>query len=453
MRLLLRSRPEVLEEHHPEWGWARIVSASLGWLPLALELAAAYLGAYPDVSITGYLERLRTEGSLETVDESEVRAVDLPTRVEEILKAAAAGNLELKHQVAVSATLQTQWKRLNDENAKLLFRAAGQFPEASWIPIPRLGLLTGIESESKPGYSSQLSVAIRKLHDLSLIELADYQIRLHPLGTEFAAHLSHRSFLHVELAEHAIKELDDLSRLQARIVRFGIDKVLEDARIVLGFCNDKPETEVYSHIAHLERILDRQTHFLREWNADIHPAFFLQQLRNASLELDFGELQIRAETVLGKVGQPYLRERFKVSRRSPELVRTLVGHNDKVNSVSLSADGWLAVSASSDHTLKVWNVATGRELRTLIGHSNFVTGVALSADGRLAVSASGDYTLIVWDIPTGQEIRRLTGYSGEGVALSADGRLVIAASDDGIPKVWGSSDGTRTTCISRRIFC
>jgi hypothetical protein len=182
MRLLLRARPAVLEEHHPEWGWARIVCAYLGWLPLALELAAAYLGAYPEVSITGYLERLRTEGSLETVDESEVRAVDLPTRVEEILKAAAAGNLEIKHQVAVSATLQTQWKRLDDEYARLLFRAAGQFPEASWIPIPRLGLLTGIEGEAKAGRPSPLNVVLKKLHAVSLIEeLSDDRLRLHPL--------------------------------------------------------------------------------------------------------------------------------------------------------------------------------------------------------------------------------------------------------------------------------
>ena len=50
--------------------------------------------------------------------------------------------------------------------------------------------------------------------------------------------------------------------------------------------------------------------------------------------------------------------------------------------------GVLAVSASEDKTLKVWDVGSGRELRTLQGHSNYVSGVALSGDGRLAVSAS-----------------------------------------------------------------
>ena len=87
-------------------------------------------------------------------------------------------------------------------------------------------------------------------------------------------------------------------------------------------------------------------------------------------------------------------------RRGREL-RTLAGHAGSVNGVALSADGRRAVSASSDQTLKVWDVETGRELRTLAGHTVAVNGVALSADGRRAVSASSDQTLKVWDVETG----------------------------------------------------
>ena len=54
----------------------------------------------------------------------------------------------------------------------------------------------------------------------------------------------------------------------------------------------------------------------------------------------------------------------------------------------MSGDGRLAVSASDDQTLKVWDLDSGRELRTLQGHTGWVHGVALSGDGRLAVSAS-----------------------------------------------------------------
>ena len=71
-----------------------------------------------------------------------------------------------------------------------------------------------------------------------------------------------------------------------------------------------------------------------------------------------------------------------------------------VTGVALSGDGRRTVSASGDHTLKVWDVETGRELRTLQGHPDDVNGVALSGDGRRAVSASAD-TLKVWDVETG----------------------------------------------------
>ncbi|MBV8833199.1 MAG: hypothetical protein JO108_28720, partial [Acidobacteriaceae bacterium] len=119
------------------------------------------------------------------------------------------------------------------------------------------------------------------------------------------------------------------------------------------------------------------------------------------------------------------------------LVRTLQGHSSSVYGVAVSADGRLAVSASADNTLKVWELASGRELRTLQGHSP-VNGVAVSADGQLAVSASEDYTLKVWDVESGRELRTLQGHSDtvNGVAVSADGRLAVSASMDRTLKVW-----------------
>ena len=51
--------------------------------------------------------------------------------------------------------------------------------------------------------------------------------------------------------------------------------------------------------------------------------------------------------------------------------------------VALSGDGRLAVSASADQTLKVWDLASGRELRTLAGHTDRVMAVAVTS-GRAA---------------------------------------------------------------------
>jgi WD40 repeat protein len=125
------------------------------------------------------------------------------------------------------------------------------------------------------------------------------------------------------------------------------------------------------------------------------------------------------------------------------LLRTLAGHSGGVKGVALSADGRLAISASADHTLKVWDVESGRELRTLAGHTDQVRGVALTVDGRLAVSASSDKTLKVWDVESGRELRTLVGHSEEvhDAALSADGRLAISASWDKTLKIWDVESG------------
>ena len=69
------------------------------------------------------------------------------------------------------------------------------------------------------------------------------------------------------------------------------------------------------------------------------------------------------------------------------------------------------VSASIDHTLKLWDLASGREVRTLTSHSNVVTDVAVTPDGQRAVSASHDQTLKVWDLASGRELHTLTGHS------------------------------------------
>ncbi len=115
-----------------------------------------------------------------------------------------------------------------------------------------------------------------------------------------------------------------------------------------------------------------------------------------------------------------------------QLLRTLSGHSEEVNAVAVTGDGKQAISASSDNTLKVWDLATGEQLRTLNGHSISVTAVAVTADGKQAISASYDKTLRVWDLATGEQLSTLNGHSDSvtAVAVTADGKQLICASSD-----------------------
>jgi len=49
-------------------------------------------------------------------------------------------------------------------------------------------------------------------------------------------------------------------------------------------------------------------------------------------------------------------------------LRSLQGHTGWMNGVSVTTDGNLAVSASADNTLRMWDLVTGQSLGTLDGH-------------------------------------------------------------------------------------
>ena len=53
-------------------------------------------------------------------------------------------------------------------------------------------------------------------------------------------------------------------------------------------------------------------------------------------------------------------------------VRTLKGHSGPVNSVAFSPDGRYILSGSEDKTIRLWEIATGKELRRFEGHSDMV---------------------------------------------------------------------------------
>jgi len=115
-----------------------------------------------------------------------------------------------------------------------------------------------------------------------------------------------------------------------------------------------------------------------------------------------------------------------------QLLRTLSGHSDSVRAVAVTADGKQAISASSDNTLKVWDLATGEELLTLNGHSSSVNAVAVTGDGKQAISASSDNTLKLWDLETGEVI---ASFTGDGsiycCAVAPDGVTIVAGEGTG----------------------
>ncbi len=128
------------------------------------------------------------------------------------------------------------------------------------------------------------------------------------------------------------------------------------------------------------RVLQREAHHLRAWEPATQPAFLAQQVQNRAVVIGVEELAASCERRLARASDPHALLLWSAGGESPELIRTLVGHEEPVTAVAVTPEGSRAVSASEDRTLKVWDLASGRCEATVALESK-PRCVALCPDG------------------------------------------------------------------------
>ncbi|HEY9831294.1 MAG TPA: serine/threonine-protein kinase [Stenomitos sp.] len=173
------------------------------------------------------------------------------------------------------------------------------------------------------------------------------------------------------------------------------------------------------------------------------------------------------------------------SHEASLLVNTIVGDGSYINYLAITPDGKNLLSGSADKKIKIWDLATGKELRTLIkasipinyfaispdwqtlatgdtgntiaiwdfnsgkknqilkGHSSYVNYVVISPDGNKLASASADNRIKIWNLFSGQELLTLTGHSSyiNYIAITPDGKKLASASADNTIKIWDFATG------------
>ena len=61
--------------------------------------------------------------------------------------------------------------------------------------------------------------------------------------------------------------------------------------------------------------------------------------------------------------------------------------------------------------MKIWDMASNfKEEKTLLGHQRWVWDAVFSADSAYLVTASSDQTARLWDVAQGETIRHYTGH-------------------------------------------
>lgn len=77
----------------------------------------------------------------------------------------------------------------------------------------------------------------------------------------------------------------------------------------------------------------------------------------------------------------------------------------------------LLVTGSTDCTVKVWWVSSGRCYQTLLGHTGAVLCLILDAPNRELFSGSTDYTIRTWNIVTGEQLKVFKEHQGSVICL------------------------------------
>jgi len=119
-------------------------------------------------------------------------------------------------------------------------------------------------------------------------------------------------------------------------------------------------------------------------------------------------------------------------------IRLIDGHFGRVSGIAFRPDGAEIVTVSGDGMLRVWNVATGLCLRTIdVSPNQELWAVACSPNGRWIAVAGNDHTLKLLEAATGKEIYSLKarGYTIRGVAFSPDSHMLAFGGSDYIVRV------------------
>lgn len=123
------------------------------------------------------------------------------------------------------------------------------------------------------------------------------------------------------------------------------------------------------------------------------------------------------------------------------LLHTLEGHAEAVSACLWTTDKIL-VSAASDGTMRAWEVDFRRAIRSFRGHDEHVSQLCRSQIGNWYVSASWDHSIRVWNFQHREKFAFPVGTNSvTAISMTSDETLLAAAYWDGMVRIWNVERG------------
>ncbi|KAH7038726.1 WD40-repeat-containing domain protein [Linnemannia elongata] len=128
------------------------------------------------------------------------------------------------------------------------------------------------------------------------------------------------------------------------------------------------------------------------------------------------------------------------------LLAVLEGHVGKILNLAYSPNGELLVTAGEDHTVRVWDAATGTQVSLFTDHGGYVNFCKFSSDGQRIASGGDDRRLRLWDVFGSGTPTTGAGYFGHlscvnKVNYTPDGKSLFSCSGIGEVRNWVASTG------------
>jgi len=133
-----------------------------------------------------------------------------------------------------------------------------------------------------------------------------------------------------------------------------------------------------------------------------------------------------------------------------KLARDLLETTDSAFAVAFSPDSTRLAAAGADRAVRVWDVATGKELALIEDHADWIFDLAWSPDGRRLATASRDKTSKVFDVEKKESIATFPGHAETVfcVAFSPNGKSVVTGGGDNQIRIWNpDEDGKQAKVV------
>jgi RNA polymerase sigma factor (sigma-70 family) len=132
-----------------------------------------------------------------------------------------------------------------------------------------------------------------------------------------------------------------------------------------------------------------------------------------------------------------------------ERLRLSAAGDQQVESLAFSSDGRTLVSSGLDGAVRVWDLASGKEVRRAEKQQNWPRCVALSPDGKTIASAGAEKRIRLWDAASGKEFPQVQEHQSAvwALAWAPDGQALLTGSSDMTLRLWGAAAGEE-----RRVF-